>query len=401
MTLEDLRYLQSKDAQKLLDTYKDTSISDLPRLTMKLKKKGYRNAHLITHQLELRNKAESKFTRAHEMLFSKEGLEQATSESIAHHIAHRIHTSTSYGPIMDATCGIGGNLIALAQYRTVLARDTDPVTLEIARHNAQIYNVDNHITFECISADSPVSQPVSSVFLDPARTQERITKTRSLTNTEPSITEIFPSVYSLSSHIAIKISPAFDYEELNLFSKQPEIEVIGHQKRNAVTMLWFGELAHTARRATIIHPSQKTYHISSQPKPPVPRIGDLQTYLYDPHPAVRKAHLIRELAHQYGLSQLDPHLSFLTSKSLIEESLLFRIFKVIQYRAFSLQNTLDLLREHHIKKGEIMTRAFHSSPDKLRTKLNLKEGGEDTLIFTTLHGKDVCLLTKRLNSFSD
>ncbi|KAK5888330.1 hypothetical protein CesoFtcFv8_014435 [Champsocephalus esox] len=78
-----------------------------------------------------------------------EGWFSVTPERIAEHIALRVeHSFPDSQLIIDAFCGVGGNAIqfALAGKR-VLAIDIDPVRLDLARHNAVVYNVADRIDF--------------------------------------------------------------------------------------------------------------------------------------------------------------------------------------------------------------------------------------------------------------
>ncbi|KAK5859393.1 hypothetical protein PBY51_020951 [Eleginops maclovinus] len=79
----------------------------------------------------------------------REGWFSVTPERIAEHIALRVeHSFPDAQLIIDAFCGVGGNAIqfALAGKR-VLAIDIDPVRLDLARHNAMVYNVADRIDF--------------------------------------------------------------------------------------------------------------------------------------------------------------------------------------------------------------------------------------------------------------
>src|ERR1700685_2605674 len=62
-------------------------------------------------QHELRLAARAKFSRAMQMLFTRAGLEQASSEAAARHRAARY---AGMARIADLCCGIGGDLCALA-----------------------------------------------------------------------------------------------------------------------------------------------------------------------------------------------------------------------------------------------------------------------------------------------
>ncbi|KAG6898634.1 hypothetical protein C0993_005471, partial [Termitomyces sp. T159_Od127] len=77
-------------------------------------------------------------------LLDKEGWYSVTPELIADQIAERCRCDT----ILDAFCGVGGNAIAFAKTcQRVIALDTSPVRLALARHNAQIYGVADRIEF--------------------------------------------------------------------------------------------------------------------------------------------------------------------------------------------------------------------------------------------------------------
>ncbi|KAF5376839.1 hypothetical protein D9757_008885 [Collybiopsis confluens] len=108
-------------------------------------------------------------------LLDAEGWFSCTPERIANQIAERCRCDT----ILDAFCGVGGNAIAFAKTcQRVIALDTSPIRLALARHNAQIYGVAQHIEFvltDYISfANTYLSGPKSStsrkidvVFLSP------------------------------------------------------------------------------------------------------------------------------------------------------------------------------------------------------------------------------------------
>jgi trimethylguanosine synthase len=73
-----------------------------------------------------------------------DGWFSVTPEKIAIHIAKRMKCGT----IIDAFCGVGGNTIQFAKTCDhVIAIDHDPIRLECARHNAQVYGVQDNITF--------------------------------------------------------------------------------------------------------------------------------------------------------------------------------------------------------------------------------------------------------------
>jgi trimethylguanosine synthase len=73
-----------------------------------------------------------------------EGWFSVTPEAIAIHIACRMKCDT----IIDAFCGVGGNCIQFAKHcKKVIAIDIDPIRLQCAQHNAELYGVKDKIEF--------------------------------------------------------------------------------------------------------------------------------------------------------------------------------------------------------------------------------------------------------------
>lgn len=97
----------------------------------------------------------AKYWRARYDLFSRfdegtlldlESWYSVTPEAIAYRIAMRCRSDV----VMDACCGAGGNIIQFAlTCKHVVALDIDPIKIELARHNAAIYGVEDRITFLC------------------------------------------------------------------------------------------------------------------------------------------------------------------------------------------------------------------------------------------------------------
>uniref|UniRef100_A0A8C0ZE97 Trimethylguanosine synthase n=2 Tax=Cyanistes caeruleus TaxID=156563 RepID=A0A8C0ZE97_CYACU len=80
----------------------------------------------------------------------REGWFSVTPEKIAEHIAIRVSQAFNCDIIVDAFCGVGGNAIQFAlTSKRVIAIDIDPEKLRLARHNAEVYGVAEHIDFLC------------------------------------------------------------------------------------------------------------------------------------------------------------------------------------------------------------------------------------------------------------
>ena len=69
-------------------------------------------SHLVVEQVELRARGREKFSRADQMFFTRQGLEQATDEQLAAYKASRFVVGEA---VVDLCCGIGGDLISLGR----------------------------------------------------------------------------------------------------------------------------------------------------------------------------------------------------------------------------------------------------------------------------------------------
>ncbi|XP_047405635.1 trimethylguanosine synthase isoform X2 [Sciurus carolinensis] len=80
----------------------------------------------------------------------REGWFSVTPEKIAEHIAGRVSQSFTCDIIVDAFCGVGGNTIQFALTgKRVIAIDIDPVKIDLARNNAEVYGIADKIEFIC------------------------------------------------------------------------------------------------------------------------------------------------------------------------------------------------------------------------------------------------------------
>lgn len=387
MTITELNFLKSTEGKLLLERYEgydETALFHLLLKSSKKRKMPFLSA--VVTLIGLRKKAADKFSKSWEMFFTSLGLEQSTGENIARYIASRFKPEWR---VADLTCGLGGNLIFLAeQCREVLALDKDELNLNCAKLNAELYGVKNKINFILGEVREKLEAgqiKADAFFLDPARDREGKSKTRSILNSQPPLLEILAPIFLVTRNVGIKISPAFDYQELELLPDKPEVEIISEDNTNKVAMLWFGKLKTAARRATILS-GDSLYSYTNQDQKNPDFSTDLLAYLYEPNKAIVKAHLIDELAVEYGLAKINPYLSFLTGNQLVgsDRPGLWRIFKVLACDPFSWAKLQNFLRDHQIERINILTKRFPLKPEELYKKLKIKEGGDLFLILTVL-----------------
>ncbi len=127
---------------------------------------------LAMAQRELRLAAAAKFSRADQMLFTRAGYEQSSSEAIARHRAARLAGALGRGAgarVADLCCGIGGDLVALSGAVEVLAVDRDEAHARLAVHNAGVYHEEGRVTAVVSDVRDLRLAGLAAVFIDPAR----------------------------------------------------------------------------------------------------------------------------------------------------------------------------------------------------------------------------------------
>ena len=382
MTIEDLQYFNTKEGRSWLEKYKHLSDDELEMLAFSLVKQNVPHYPYLITLLKLRKKAKGKFSLADKMFFDSLSLEMATSEKIGRHIAERFKKMAKIG---DLTCGIGGNAIFLAKNSKVLAVDLEKTNIEMARLNARAYGVEKNMDFIVGNAFFHIEKDIDAFFLDPMRTREGKSKTRSIFNTMPRLNEILPRIFEVTKNVCVKISPAFDYKEVLNLVEKPEIELISENNENRVALLWFGDFKRQERKASLFVCDKKIQIVNANELEEIEIIEKPLEYIYEPNKAIIKAHLIDEMASEFGLVKINKNIAFLTKNSLISEGKdKFRIFRISEYKPFSIKELKKDLKKLNKERISVINRGTPIFPEKLIKDLGLKDGNEIFVLLTKL-----------------
>ena len=322
--------------------------------------------------VQLRQAAREKFSLADHMYFDREGLEMASREEISTYRAARFHDGQT---VADLGCGIGGDLLGLAARCRVQAIDLDRLRLEMARLNLRAAGLDAAL----VQADIRHFRiRTDGIFLDPARRLEG-RRVRSAEDYSPPLSFV-QELRRVTPAVAVKVSPAIDEAEI---PGDCEVEFIsaGHQCREAV--LYFGPLASAGRRATIL---PGPHSLVSTPGPAVP-VAPPGSVLYDPDPALVRAHLFDELAGRLDAWKLDPQIAYLSSDTFTPTPFA-RGYHVQAFLPFNLKKLRQFLLREGLFPAEIKKRRFPIEPQELRQLLDLPSQGQGvTLILTRIAGR--------------
>ncbi len=394
MNKENIKFLKSAEGKKVLEDLSRLSWNKRHKYLFNSDEKIREHVSAASALLEIREKAKEKFSLASEMFFSSLNLEQATSEKISSHIAKRFNEEFK---IADLGCGIASNSIFIAKKcKSVVAVEKDESTFLCAKENAIVYGVDKKVEFinsdvyDYINSERFIE--VDAVFIDPARNRDNKNKTRSILNSEPKILEILPKIFKQTKNVAIKISPAFDWQEILLLPEEPEVELISERNNLKLAILWFGDLKRNKRSATCFRNNQEYFFSSQNNNESAPFFQEEKDIIFEVDKAITRANLANSLANYYNLEKIDSRGSYLFSDKEIDGP--GRNLRLIIFNKESLNKFKEDIKKLKIERAEIIAKNHFLKPDEIRKKLKLKDGG-DYVVYVV--DKKYFILAKKVN----
>jgi len=358
-------------------------------------------------QQELRRAAAAKFSRAAEMLFTRAGYEQSSSETIARYRAGRLRNARR---VADLCCGIGGDLIALAAASDVLAVDRDETHARLALHNAGVYGRSEHVTAVVADVRDVPLAGTDAVFIDPARrsgpgaaspaTVPVSAGHRFRAGTSEPPLDWCVALTSQVAAVCIKAAPGIPAE---LIPPDWEAEFIAEARDLKEADLWSPALATAPpanasgtagarRRATVLAAapggqSLRSYTLVARPGAPLP-LREPEEYLLDPNPAVTRAGLVEDLARDLGgdAAKIDPQIAFLTLDRDVRTPFA-RTLRVRHSAPWNEKQFAKPLRELDVGAVDIRRRGLAGDVDQIRRRLKLAGTTRATIVITRVNDK--------------
>lgn len=336
--------------------------------------------------VELRRKAIGKFSRADGMWLDRVGYEQSTAESVARLKAQRFPAEQT---VWDGCCGIGSDAVALASRGPVVAVDLQPAACQRTLWNAEVYEVADRVAFRLSDVAALPEFTDHLVHLDPDRRAEGAARATRLEDYAPGL-EFLQNLATNGKGGAIKVGPAS-----NFGGKFPgaEIELISLEGECKEATIWYGELAgpHPCR-ATVL-PSGES--IAGHPLSAAADITPLQTYLYDPDPAIVRSGLVDLCAEQLSLNRLDAAEEYLTAETLVQSPFVTP-FRVLAQLSNNDRELRRFLRGTSAGRYEIKCRHIPVQADALRRKLPVQGKELLTIFIARLQGTARMIVAERV-----
>ncbi len=387
--------LTSAEGRALLAALPPYSESATAELDRQLREAGY-PASLVSAALtqsRLRTRARTKLGEfADGMLFTPDGLEQATRLELAARHAQRFRAA-GIRHVLDLGCGLGVDAMALASLDlSVQAWEADPATALLAQYNLRHFP--DVLVRTGLAQDAPMTSAgiATGAWLDPARRQAGHADITGRTRRVFALNELSPPwsfVQEVAQHVpatGAKLSPAFPR---NAIPPGAQAQWTSFQGEVLECVLWWGPLASTVGpTATVIRADQEVTLTSADSPglgPVATALPAAGTWIYEPEGAVIQAGLVGALIAAVDGLELSTGVGYVGSSVALDLGYARR-YRVLEAMPLRPKVVRAWLRERGIGRLTIKKRGISVDTDQLRRSLRLDAGGELATAIVTRAG---------------
>lgn len=342
----------------------------------------------MAHQIQARQKLADKLPSwvAKKKVFfpASISLEQSSSESTANFKASLVS-----GSLIDITGGMGVDTWAFTKTcDQVTYVEMQEELASITEYNHQVLGVENIIHYAKNGLDVLNQVDTDWIYVDPARRNAQGEKVILFKDCQPNVLDVIAQ--QPTKKILIKTSPVLDIsravQELGGVS---QVYVVSTKQEVKELLFVKAGKESLDPKITIIEDGQTIFEGTSiQERESNNAIGSLKRYVYEAHPGVLKAGFFKSVL-QKDLVQLGHHTHLYSSESIWVD-FPGKIYEVIESGPVQ-ANWLS------VNQANISTRNFPMSPEALRKKLKLKDGGAYTLFgIQNSNKKNELILTKKI-----
>ncbi|MGB0897381.1 MAG: THUMP-like domain-containing protein, partial [Flavobacteriaceae bacterium] len=353
----------------------------------------------LAEQIIARQKCKNKLPlwyKSNEIYYpNKLNIEQTSSEKTAKYKAELV----SGKHLIDLTGGFGIDSYYFSKkIDQVTHCEINPNLSEIVAHNYSKLDCENinTITADGIDFLNQNSTTYDWIYIDPSRRNDVKGKVFLLNDCLPNVPEHINVLFNKADNILIKTSPLLDIKNgIRELKYVKNIHVVAVQ--NDVKELLF-TLEHKydgpihIKTVNITKPTPQAFEFILD-TPATVNYSNAKQYLYEPNAAILKSGGFNTIAQQFNLNKLHQHSHLYTSNELIEfPGRRFEVVEALEY------NKKTLKKRFKNSKANITTRNFPKSVDIIKKELQIKDGGDVYLFFTTApNSEKVVLQCNKIN----
>lgn len=302
------------------------------------------------------------------------------------HSPQEIHTA-------DLTGGYGVDSYFMAQtFGQVDYVERNAELCRIAEHNFSLHASNIHIhntTAETYLQDMP---PVDILCLDPARRDKNGSKVFRLEDCEPDVELLLPTLRTKAKVLLFKLSPMLDITaalralpdmawDTHIVAVDNEVKEVLLVSAETVQSRLIAIDLPSHWQAGDLH-NALTVSRQDEQQAVATMAQGIGKYIYEPNAAILKAGLYNYISAHFGIDKFAPNTHLYTSDSLLP-SFPGRIWEVCP-------------PDTPPRQGNIVTRNYPITPEQLKRKLHLRDGGDLYIIAARLANKPITLTAKRV-----
>lgn len=301
-------------------------------------------------------------------------LEQSSSEKTAFYKSEILKGKK----FIDLTSGFGIDAYYLSKnFHEITLVEQNKELLDIVQHNWIVLGKKaNFINLKLEDFLNGNTEKFDVIYLDPARRDQNKNKVFLLEDLSPNVLEIQYQLLSISEEVIIKLSPLIDLKYLiSVLKNISKIEIIAvkNDVKEIVVFLSKNYSGEIICKCINLESDEKdfSFEINAE-KHSEAEYSEPEKFIYIPNNTILKAGIFNLISEHFKLKKLHPNTHLYTSDIKIED-FPGRILE------------MEVVDSKQIKKKEqfnLISKNYPLKPEEIKKKYQLKDGGNQYLIFT-------------------
>lgn len=311
-------------------------------------------------------------------------LEQSSSEETAVFKANLLNRVVGdRKTLADLTGGFGIDSLFLSRaFNKVHYIEPNASLLSIAQRNHETLQIKNieHRNSTAVEFLKSFREKLDCIFIDPSRRDKSNQKVFKLSDCEPDVPGLLGEIFKKTDCLLLKTAPLLDIQQGIKELKNAEKVWVISVGNDCKELLFF------CRKDFVEEPDIVAFNLQtdqtefeftfSEEQETVSKFSEPLSYIYEPNASILKAGAFKMVGEKFSVLKLHPSTHLYTSTNLIE-NFPGRIFQIIESVKPDPKNLKDVFIEG---KANVVTRNYPLSPEELKKKTKLKDGGELYLI---------------------
>jgi len=330
--------------------------------------------------------------------------EQCSSEQTARYKASLVESQKSKveRSFLDLTGGYGVDTYFLSQqFKSADYVEQNEELCRIAEHNKGLwvtgYGLRDITIHNCTAEEFlKTAGQYDLIFLDPARRDNHGGKVFRLADCTPNVVALLPTLLAhltKEGRLMLKLSPMLDLTQAvkELSAVSWDIHIVAVKNEVKEVLLLSQESRVKSQEPTItaidLFEPEKAFVFTKEEEKNAPSSFPLSsfTFLYEPNAAILKAGAYKLVAARFGLQKLDVNTHLYASNELVPN---------FPGRVWAIKEIIN--HKFEIKNANVVCRNYPLTPEQVKKKFRIKDGGEHYIIGCRIAGQPTLWIGERI-----